>query len=365
MRTAMINSAQADHCVVVIPAYNPTTALITLINEIRATTHFGIVVVDDGSDATAQNIFTVLDQLLITVLRHSHNLGKGVALKTAFAHCLKIGASAVVTADADGQHHVADITNVVRVASAQNFTKFILGVRAFDTNTPLRSKVGNTITRWLFRLRTGAPISDTQTGLRCFSAALTAEFLQLPGDHYEFESYMLLFVTRRAIPFMEVPISTIYIDDNASSHFRPIIDSMRIYWLLFRDIFVGLTSFLIDIVIFSSLLAFNTAIFESTYIARMCSGIFNFFCCKYLVFRSPTSDSIAVEAIKYVLLAATLAVVSAHLVGRIVEMVALKPTSTKILVDGTLYFVSFLIRKYFVFSPSKANLDKNKKRSIN
>lgn len=350
----MTTNPRANRCAVIIPAYNPTATLVELVAELQCSTDLHIVVVDDGSDSPeSQVVFAELDQKEIEVLRHPFNRGKGAALKTAFTHCLKTGVAAVVTADADGQHCVADIVNVVRAARADNFQKVILGTRTFGADTPLRSKFGNTLTRWLFRLRTGVAINDTQTGLRCFPATILDDLAQLPGDRYEFESYMLLFLTREAIPLREVPIATIYIDNNTSSHFRPIVDSMRIYWLLFRDVIVGVMSFLIDIALFSTFIALGFGVLKSTYAARVCSGALNFLGCKYWVFRKNSAKSIGIEAAKYSLLAIFLALISAHSVQQITNDTSMNLTSIKILVDGALYVVSFLTRKYFIFPVQK------------
>lgn len=350
----MTEDKNTNACTVIIPAYNPTATLVSLVEALSAVADFSIVVVDDGSD-TPEAISTLssLAKRAITVLRHPTNLGKGAALKTAFVHCLKTGTAAVVTADADGQHCVDDIVKVASVARRQNFQNVVLGVRTFKTEIPLRSKFGNVLTRWLFRLRTGLSISDTQTGLRCISADILKELAQLPGNRYEFESYMLLFIAQKKIPVVEVPIKTIYIDNNATSHFRPIADSMRIYWILFRDIIVAIASFLIDIGLFSGFISLGLGIIESTYAARIFSGIFNFFGCKHWVFRQHASRSLAPEAIKYILLAIGVALVSAHAVQGIANIAATDLTLIKIFVDGSLYFLSFLVRRYFVFPAPK------------
>ncbi len=125
-----------------------------------------------------------------------------------------------VTADSDGQHAVNDIDRVAR--AAMNLpSRLILGVRQFTKDIPLRSRFGNKLTRVLFRLQTGVNVSDTQTGLRGFHTDLIPFMLDIEGDHYEYKMNMLTQASQR-YKITEVPIQTIYIDDNASSHFRPI-----------------------------------------------------------------------------------------------------------------------------------------------
>ncbi len=99
---------------VLVPAYRPDGRLPALLSALRRLDpHLDLLVVDDGSPGP------VLEQcraLGATVLHHAGNRGKGAALRTGFAHVALVSpGSAVVTADADGQHLPGD---VVRVAAA-------------------------------------------------------------------------------------------------------------------------------------------------------------------------------------------------------------------------------------------------------
>ena len=58
----------------------------------------------------------------------------------------------------------------------------------------------------------------------------------VPGDRYEYEMNVLMELVRRDVPILEMEIETIYIDNNASSHFRPVRDSFRIYGQILKGI---------------------------------------------------------------------------------------------------------------------------------
>ena len=75
----------------------------------------------------------------------------------------------------------------------------------------------------------GRRLSDTQTGLRAFSHKQIARMIDIKGDRYEYEMNVLMDYARSKTPMIEIAIDTIYINDNASSHFRPVRDSYRIY----------------------------------------------------------------------------------------------------------------------------------------
>lgn len=258
--------------IVVVPAYQPDEKLLGVVRDFRnAAPSFSMVVVDDGSRESCAPIFAELDHLdYVTVLHHPHNKGKGAALKTAFQY---IGehfseCDGILTVDADGQHLVSDALEVCR-ALHEHPDMLITGSRRFTGNVPLRSRFGNGVTRGVFRLTTGKKVYDTQTGLRAFSFDRISEMIALEGDRYEYEINQLLYCCTKSTGVYEVPIETVYIDDNKSSHFNTIRDSAKIYKVIFRYlgptflkfISTSFLSFLIDLVGFSILFYGIVAIF--------------------------------------------------------------------------------------------------------
>jgi hypothetical protein len=165
-----------------------------------------------------------------------------VALKTGFRYVEQAYPGRhVVCADADGQHHVADILRVAERTRVTGHTA--LGVRRFDGAVPLRSRVGNALTRLLFRAATGHPVQDTQTGLRAYPATLLGWLRTVPGERFEYEMNVLLMAARAGHPIDQITIATTYLDDNASSHFGWITDSVRIYRPLLRFAMAALPVF--------------------------------------------------------------------------------------------------------------------------
>lgn len=220
--------------VVLVPAYQPGEHLLTFVTGLRdARPGVPVVVVDDGSDPASARVLDAARDLGCTVLHHGQNRGKGAALRTGLRHiAAAYPSSPVVCADADGQHHVADVLRVADHARATGHT--VLGVRRFDGRVPLRSRAGNTATRLLFHAATGRPVRDTQTGLRAYPAQLLDWLGSVPGDGFEYEMNVLLRAVRAGHPIDEVVIETRYLQDNASSHFAAWHDSVRIYRPLLR-----------------------------------------------------------------------------------------------------------------------------------
>ena len=217
--------------VVVIPAYQPEDALVTVVTTLAALDREQmieeILVVDDGSGPAFAPLFARAAATERTrLLSCEKNGGKGAALKRAFGDVLTRApqVAGVVTADADGQHDPVDILRVAQALLAQP-GRLILGVRQFAPDVPLRNRMGNIITRRLLRWRTGVALQDTQTGLRGVPLGWCRELTEIAGERYEWELLTLLAMIRR--PIVEIPIRTIYA--GGRSHFRPLRDSARIY----------------------------------------------------------------------------------------------------------------------------------------
>ena len=234
---------------VVLPSLDPDEKLIAVIDGLLEYGFSDIILVNDGSKPENLHYFTDLaaQHSEIHLLHHEVNKGKGAALKTAMRHILENmpDCSVAVTADADGQHLTKDIIATAMASVEQG--NVVLGVRDFnDPNVPSRSKMGNQITCGVFRLFFGMKIQDTQTGLRAFPRKYLEEILKAKGDRYEYETNMLFIINRKQIPLSEVKIETVYIEENKSSHFRVVRDSIRIYALILKYLVSSVGSAVLD-----------------------------------------------------------------------------------------------------------------------
>ncbi len=239
---------------VIIPALNPDEGLREIV-ERNWELENQIILVDDGSDKKYERLFWELGEKCI-VLHHEENRGKGEAIKTALKYikeelweCRVVGIM-----DADGQHLPDDMEKLLMKAAAEPMA-LIVGSRTIDRNVPWKSRMGNLITRRIFRMKTGVEVSDTQTGLRAFSTRLLDFMLDIEGERYEYEMNVLVTCAKANIPIIEVPIETIYHDKgNSCSHFRKVRDSARIYRQLLKFSFVSFSSFLLDYVMLAGLI---------------------------------------------------------------------------------------------------------------
>jgi putative flippase GtrA len=221
--------------------------------------------------------------------------------------------------------------------------------------------MGNNITRFVFRVLCGIKVSDTQTGLRGIPAELLPLFCEVAGDRFEYETNMLLAASRRKIPIVEVKISTIYLEENASSHFRVIRDSLAIYGAIFKFMFSSLASSVVDLGLFTLfnifLGAFSLPLKErlgaASIGARIVSSLFNYFLNRRIVFKSRLS--VGKTLLRYAVLAVLQLSVSFGSVFALSSLLRSGPGWEffyKLLVDTTLFFISFFIQRKWVFGQS-------------
>lgn len=336
--------------VILIPAYRPTNSLVSLVADLAAEGDARIVLVDDGSGPEFESIFErAANQPNVYLVRHYTNLGKGAALKTGLNYAMVRfpDTPGVVTADADGQHHPDDIRAVASILQ-RNPGNLVLGARQFDRDVPLRSKIGNSATRTLMRLVVGQKLTDTQTGLRGIPASLVPHLLRLPSSGYEFELDMLLACKHQACAIVEAPIRTIYLEGNKSSHFRPVADSMRIYFLLFRFSLLALLTAALDNLVFAGAFSLTGSIGRSQIAGRAVAMVFNYLGAHRAVFHSRQRHSAVLP--KYIAVVIANGLLSYALIQLLHGRFGVPAMAAKLGAEGLLFLLNFAVQRDLVFS---------------
>ncbi|MEZ7891943.1 MAG: bifunctional glycosyltransferase family 2/GtrA family protein [Candidatus Wallbacteria bacterium] len=342
--------------VLLIPALDPDEKFISIIGNLKNNGFNNIVIVDDGSDEYHKDIFRrISDENLAHVLTHAVNLGKGRALKTGINHILNVfpDCRGVITADSDGQHKPDDIKRV-----AQDFLEhpesLILGSRSFsmgDKNIPFRSKFGNLLTIKIFGFLSGIKISDTQTGLRAIPKSFMKILLNVQGERFDFEMYMLMECRRLLVPIREVFIETIYIAENKSSHFNPLIDSIKIYYIFLKYIFSSLLTTIIDFIVFYMITTLGVGIGIAMFWARVVASLANFTINRSAVFES--KNKIYQDLIKYYGLVVVSGITSYLLIMLMKNHMALSTICSKIIAESFLFLINYSLQNNYVFKNTK------------
>ncbi len=347
---------------VVIPSYQPDEKLEKTVKGVIDTGFQDIIVIDDGGGEKYAHIFSSVRTLPgVTVLTHEKNRGKGAALKTAFNYILEnrpqsIGA---VTADGDGQHLPNDILSCAMAMVRED--KLVLGVRDFSLpDVPPRSRAGNRITCFVFLAFCGLKVTDTQTGLRAIPRKDLPAVAKIEGDRYEYETNMLLAAKNIGAVLYEEKISTVYIEENQTSHFNTVKDSFRIYKLIFSYMASSYAASLVDLLAFYLIMAvinnsypqFAHGILTATVLARVISSLVNYTVNKNVVFGADCPKG---AIFRYYALAVPVMLSSFLLVYLIQNVLAgegmnsLVTTLIKAVVDIFIFFVTFRVQREWVF----------------
>lgn len=370
-----------QECCVLIPSLSPDGRLPEYVRALKGAGYGLVLVVDDGSAAEYQPIFEeIAGWEGCAVLHHEVNRGKGAALKTGFAYLKETDFQGILTADSDGQHTVPDTLKLTEELGRKE--ELLLGSRDFsrnNPNVPPKSRFGNRLTSFVFRVLYGQWLPDTQTGLRGFPRSLLGFMMGVKGDRFEYEMNMLMHCSNKKIPMRPITIETIYHEENKGTHFHPVRDSWRIYKLLLGNFFRFMSSsvicWLADILLFTLLkhwetlkslensLGFLRALARSaepvllaTVIARVISAALNFKLNQSLVFDVKKSRG---AAGRYILLCVGVMILSGVTVGFLREVTGINSTVIKIVVDFLLFFVNYRVQKAWVFADSPAPKGEN------
>jgi len=217
-----------DRLAAAIPAYDAQASIGEVVRRTRSLFE-NVLVVDDGSsDATAR----AAAEAGARVLRHPRNLGKGRALLTAFEDLFGRGFPAVVTLDADGQHLPEQIPRLV--AAIDSGADLVIGCRRhlFDQMHPLR-RASNRFSSRAISWFAGRPFADVQCGFRVYTRALV-DRTGFPEPRFEAESAVVVRAARLGMQVVCVPVELGFADGRTTSHYRPVIDSLRIAGAVIR-----------------------------------------------------------------------------------------------------------------------------------
>ena len=210
---------------IILPAFNEELSLDSLLNEIKLhfKKQFYIVVVDDGSD---DETFKIASKYTNFVLRHAVNLGKGAALRTGCKFAFSIlDVNSVIMMDADQQHAVDDFLKFIK--KINKGYGLIFGVRSFK-GMPRFAAFANKVTSLILKIIYGIYIPDILSGYKAISRKVY-ERLNWQAVGYEVEIDIAKIVAREKIPFITLPIKTIYLDQIKGVSF---VDAVRVWFNL-------------------------------------------------------------------------------------------------------------------------------------
>ena len=181
---------------------------------------------------------------------------------------------------------------------------------------------------------------------------LAQRLLRLEARGYEFELEMLIAARQAGVPVVEVPIRTIYEAGNQSSHFNPLTDSMKIYFVLLRFSSVSLMAALLDNLVFYLVWKRSGYILGAQVVARVVSVAFNYSMVRARVFASREGHQVLLP--KYLLLVLASGTTSYLGIRLITARMHVSAMPAKLFVETLLFFVNFAIQRMFIFKGHEA-----------
>jgi glycosyltransferase involved in cell wall biosynthesis len=198
----------AEGVFLVMPVYNEQAVIEATLRPLIAS-GYRIVVVDDGS---SDGTWAILGRLPVYRLRHHINLGQGAALQTGTSFAVQQGAAIVVHFDADGQHRMEDIAELVAPLRAGE-ADIVFGSRFLrradrESVPPTRRLLlrGAIIVN---RLLTGMRLTDAHNGLRALNRHAASQIV-LRENRFAHASEILVQVRQRRLRYVERPTRIVY-----------------------------------------------------------------------------------------------------------------------------------------------------------
>src|SRR3989475_3293186 len=210
---AVLRRAFPDSKILVaIPAFNEGPTIGSVVLKARQFAS-EVVVVDDGSTDDTAETATLAGA---HVIRHARNLGKGMAIRSAWLYAREKELEALVLLDGDHQHNPNDIPRAVEpIRTGQ--ADVVLGVRWGKTSgMPMYRRIGKRALDYATAAAgKNGMLTDSQCGFRVFSSR-ALKVIEPTDNGLSIESQMLLEAQERNLRIQEVSIDARYDVDGST-----------------------------------------------------------------------------------------------------------------------------------------------------
>jgi len=224
--------------IALIPVYNHAQSLPAVVAAVREA-GLDCLLVDDGSEPECA---AVIDHLAagngVTMLRLTHNSGKGAAIMAGLRGAHDAGYRHALQIDADGQHDLAAIQRFIEASRAAP-EALICAYPEYDASVPKLRLYARYLTHlWVWINSLSFSIRDSMCGFRVYPLSASIAVLDSAniGQRMEFDSEILVRMAWRNQPMHWLPVKVIY-PENGRSHFRLLHDNIRISWMHARLFF--------------------------------------------------------------------------------------------------------------------------------
>jgi glycosyltransferase involved in cell wall biosynthesis len=220
-----VHTSIASPVSVILPAKNEATAIVTVIEGIRAAVpEAAVLVVDDGSTDDTR---ILAEQAGARVVTHPYSMGNGAAIKTG---ARQASGDILVFMDADGQHDPGDIPRLLEKMAEGH--EMAVGARQANSHASLGRRWANKFYNWLASLITGYHVEDLTSGFRAVRARHFRKFLYLMPNGFSYPTTSTMAFFRSGFPVAYVPIRAS--QRTGKSHIRIFHDGARFFIIILK-----------------------------------------------------------------------------------------------------------------------------------
>jgi dolichol-phosphate mannosyltransferase len=222
------------------------------------------------------------------------------------------------------------------------------------------------VMKLLYHMLMGVRLNDPLSGVFGIPDLRVRQCLEIGSDGYAYATSMTMSFEK--IGFLQVPVSYANYEEGVEPAFRKIPDTIRILYTIFKKFIVySITSVgasILDVIMFGIFHSITfrgnpMAIIYSTVCARVISASVNYLLTKHFVFhfKSDSAQETTRSAGAFFLLSAMQCICSALVVSAVKALLGGSATGIKVLVDTTLFFVSYKLQHKFIFKDDRKKED--------
>lgn len=189
---------------IIIPVFNEAHTVETLIRRVEAVKiEKEIIIVNDGSTDSTEEILEKINSRNIKILNHQHNMGKGASIRTALKEA---SGDIIIIQDADLEYPPEQYPEVIKPIIDGN-ADVVYGSRFLGTHRVFMGGhyLGNKLVTFLTNVLYNTMLNDMETGCKVFKRDVLKD-IKIHSNRFEFEAEITAKIFKRKLRVVEMPV---------------------------------------------------------------------------------------------------------------------------------------------------------------